>query len=198
MPDASIRLVIFDVDGTLAKAYSLHLLAHVADFFKLVFQDGCSEQPHIALATNQGGVGMRFWMETAHFGAPKKYPTEQEIEDRLHKLVALLTGKPQESQALPVYVSYRYQDRHGKWSPLPPEKEQDPHWAQDWRKPGPGMLRQAIQDAQVSPVQAMYVGDSPEDQAAARAAGCHFAWASDFFARDWSQCSALADLPLNE
>jgi phosphoglycolate phosphatase-like HAD superfamily hydrolase len=60
---APIKLVIFDVDGTLAEAYRLKLLSGVEDFFNLVLAGNCSESPRVALATNQGGVGMRCWME---------------------------------------------------------------------------------------------------------------------------------------
>ncbi len=55
-----IKLVIFDVDGTLAEQFTLELLPGVEQFFQLLLQGGCSQAPKAAIATNQGGVGMRY------------------------------------------------------------------------------------------------------------------------------------------
>jgi HAD superfamily hydrolase (TIGR01662 family) len=182
-----IELIIFDVDGTLAKSYSLELMPSVKEFFQLVFQAGCAWHPKIAIATNQGGVGMRYWMEKDHFGKPAQYPSQAAIEERMQNLIAQLNLPPD----LPVYVAYRYKNIFGKWSPVPPGQEQNPRWNPDWRKPGPGMLLQAMRDAVVGPDRAMYVGDRKDDQKAARAAGCCFSEARDFFQRDWSTCQDL-------
>lgn len=53
-----------------------------------------------------------------------------------------------------------------------------PSPSKNFRKPGPGMLRLAIENHPASEV--LYVGDRPEDEQAAAAAGIPFAWASDF------------------
>jgi D-glycero-D-manno-heptose 1,7-bisphosphate phosphatase len=55
-----------------------------------------------------------------------------------------------------------------------------------YRKPSPGMLEQAIDDAGIGgfigwPEEVLFVGDRPEDEAAAKAAKVQFAWAKDFF-----------------
>lgn len=47
-----------------------------------------------------------------------------------------------------------------------------------YRKPAPGMLRLAIDIH--APEQTLYVGDRPEDEAAATAAGIPFIWAHEF------------------
>lgn len=47
-----------------------------------------------------------------------------------------------------------------------------------FRKPGPGMLQLAIDIH--APDQVIYVGDRPEDQAAAQAAGLSFMWADEW------------------
>ena len=185
-----IELVIFDVDGTLAEAYTLNLLPRVKDFFQLVFQAGCPERPKVALATNQGGVGMRHWMEKGRFGKPEEYPTREDIEQRLKSLIAKLGG----DRSIPVYVSYRYQTRQGKWAPIPHGEGENPRWQEKWRKPQPGMLLQAMEDAGVAPHRTLFVGDNRDDQEAAQAAGCDFQWASDFFALEWSDCDRLANL----
>jgi HAD superfamily hydrolase (TIGR01662 family) len=188
--DLGIKLVIFDVDGTLAETYTQNLLPRVQEFFNLVYRSGCPVKPKIALATNQGGVGMRYWMEKNHFGKPENYPTRQDVEMRLRGLVDALGGDPH----IPVYASYRYRTKEGKLTPVPPEAEQEPRWQAEWRKPEPGMLLQAMTDAGVMPEQTLFVGDSEDDRTAAQAAGCAFLWARDFFSENWQECADLADL----
>ena len=53
-----------------------------------------------------------------------------------------------------------------------------------WRKPEPGMLLHAIQYFQVGLEETLFVGDRPEDEKAAKAAGVDFMWANDFFKQD--------------
>jgi HAD superfamily hydrolase (TIGR01662 family) len=189
-----VELVIFDLDGTLAEVYTLRLLPRVQDFFRLVFQAGCPQPPRVAIATNQGGVGMRYWMEKAGFGKPEAYPTREEIEERVRRIVSALTGQDPDGISLPVYASYRYQSRQGKWAPVPPEEAGAPGWSMEWRKPQPGMLLQAIQDAGAHPERTLFVGDSEEDRRAAQGAGCAFAWAKDFFSREWDACQGLSQI----
>lgn len=185
-----IELIVFDVDGTLAVAYQLDLLPGVKGFFHLVFHSDCAVHLKIAIATNQGGVGMRYWMESSGFGKPEKYPTQSDIEDRIRGLLTAIGTDP----SLPVYVSYRYRTRKGSLAPVPPEESENPRWSSEWRKPLPGMLLQAMTDAGVSPQETLFVGDSQDDQGAAKAAGCHFQWARDFFDKEWSRCADLEAL----
>lgn len=49
------------------------------------------------------------------------------------------------------------------------------------RKPNPGMLQELLYTLSVPGRYAVYVGDRPEDQAAADMAGVGFHWAEDFF-----------------
>ena len=49
------------------------------------------------------------------------------------------------------------------------------------RKPGPGMLLEAMDHFGVSPESTLFVGDRAEDQGAAQAAGTSFVWAWEFF-----------------
>lgn len=179
-----IKLLIFDVDGTLAETYTLKLLPGVANFFQQYRGGECAHRPALAIATNQGGVGMRYWMETDGFGEPDKFPTKQAVDDRLDQLVQLMNV----GVDISVYVSYRYQNRRGKWAPIPPGQEQNPRWRLEWRKPQAGMLRQAMADAGVLPAETLFVGDNDDDQGAAQAAGCKFACADKFFAQNWSSC----------
>jgi HAD superfamily hydrolase (TIGR01662 family) len=187
---ARIELVIFDVDGTLAGAYTLDLLPGVRDFFRLVYHSGCKAVPRLAIATNQGGVGMRYMLHRRGSGSFDKYPTGQEIEQRLKELLADLGAVAE----VPIYVSYTYQTSQGKWTPIPPEEMENPRWHRQWRKPQPGMLLQAMLDAGVTRRQTLFVGDSPDDLGAAQAAGCRFTWAGDFFSRRWESCDQLQNL----
>lgn len=53
----------------------------------------------------------------------------------------------------------------------------------DCRKPKPGMINQIMASAKVGPKDTVFVGDRPEDAAAALVAGVRFIWAKDFFGR---------------
>lgn len=53
-----------------------------------------------------------------------------------------------------------------------------------WRKPGPGMLRAALRDYDVSAEDALFVGDMDSDRGAAEAAGVPYMDAADFFRGD--------------
>ena len=52
------------------------------------------------------------------------------------------------------------------------------------RKPQPGMLLALLARAQVLPGEALYVGDQPSDEEAARRAGIDFLYAHEFFGWD--------------
>jgi histidinol phosphatase-like enzyme len=199
-----LDLLIFDLDGTLAKKFTLKLLPGVADFFRLALGLGqgglgqgdlCAERPRLAIATNQGGVGLRTWMEMENRGFPWGYPTVAKIEKRLHAMAEILAGgDPERAREIDLYSAFAYQDRTGRWSPVPPGRECDPRWQPDWRKPGPGMLLAAIQAAGSTPKRTLFVGDSKEDQAAAQAAGCKFQLACEFFDRPWAGCADLESI----
>jgi D-glycero-D-manno-heptose 1,7-bisphosphate phosphatase len=53
-------------------------------------------------------------------------------------------------------------------------------WSGNYRKPGAGMLNLAMVRHKHSPQNTLYVGDRPEDEAAARRAGVQFQWAADW------------------
>src|SRR5690606_10982903 len=56
------QLMIFDVDGTIANRDEDRLLPEARDFFKLLYEwSAVATLPKLALATNQGGVGLRWW-----------------------------------------------------------------------------------------------------------------------------------------
>lgn len=51
----------------------------------------------------------------------------------------------------------------------------------DWRKPGPAMLRYLMESCAVAPERTLMVGDRPEDEEAAKRAGVAFEWAWSHF-----------------
>lgn len=185
------KLIVFDVDGTLTKSFDADLLPGVAEYFDPIFHPGCRNRPQIAFATNQGGVALRRWLEISGEEEEnfEKYPTREMVEGRIAAIMAALEGT---RPYIRPYISYAYQQSDGDYVPAPPEAyvardELLPEWRHSWRKPAPGMIIQAMTDADVEPHQTLMIGDSPTDQAAARAAGCYFQWAQKFFARGWKK-----------
>lgn len=180
-------LIIFDVDGTLVESFTDRLLPGRRAFFAaLALLGPVGVGPQIALASNQGGVGLRFWMEKEGWGDPAQYPTRAEAEERVYG-VAREIGPLYSFPA--VYICFAYQASDGRWSPTPEEAYDrpglpglDPRWSVGWRKPAPGMLLQAMEDADVISERVLMVGDRDEDKLAAERAGCAFASADEFFA----------------
>lgn len=166
-----MKLFIFDVDGTLANRDSSQLLANVAEW------RSANPDAKIAFATNQGGVGLREWMLYKGFGDPHQYPSYDEVMARLRTIASAL-GVPLSA----IYVCFAYQTKKGQWAEFPPTKNYNlPQWSASWRKPSPGMLLQAMSDANMSAATTVMVGDSDEDRQAAAAAGVQFIHAKEFF-----------------
>lgn len=179
MTQNSYKLIIFDVDYTLADPETGDLLPGVSDWFE-AHGDGVQ----IAVASNQGGVGLRHWMEVEHFGRPRDFPTRDEIQVYLECVIARLPERFRPALTQNLRVCFAYQSKKsGKWSPTPGGCEGNPDWLPENRKPAPGMLRAAMQAAGAGSDETLMVGDSDDDQGAAAAATCAFAWADDFFGR---------------
>jgi HAD superfamily hydrolase (TIGR01662 family) len=170
----NIRLLLFDVDKTIAELYQPQLYPEAAEFFRLLAQR--DDRPHVALVTNQGGPAMRYWMLRDGFGAPEKYPTVAQVQERLDGLIAQIpmpTG---------LYVAYAHQSNKGIWSPVPPEAAGDPSWSRAWRKPQPGMILSAMAEYGMEATAVLMVGDKASDQEAAAAAGVAYCDAAQFWA----------------
>lgn len=168
--------ILFDIDGTLADWRTSDLLSGVAEWFERHASDY-----KIALITNQGGVGLRAWMEEAGFGEPNKYPTEDLAHAHMDAVNMALPGG-----VYPLYVCYAYQAKSsGKW--YPPDEDDydtDPEWRHDHRKPAPGMIYDAIRDLHTTRAKTLLVGDRDEDRLAADNAGIDFQSAELFFATE--------------
>jgi len=170
-----MTLYLFDLDGTLVHPFTADFRPGVLDWFAT---HAVANQ--IAIATNQGGVGLRHWMEDGHFGEPDKYPTEDQARAHVEAISAALPGGP-----YPVFMAFAYQSqKSGKWAPAPAGCEDDPEWSQEWRKPAPGMIFEAMRRLECSRAKTVMVGDWREDQEAAENAGVGFVWAVPFFGFD--------------
>lgn len=159
MIPSHIRLVIFDIDGTLVTTKSGATFRKTADDWqwlpgrleRLKFLQ--AQGGKIAIATNQGGVA---------FG----YMRRKDIIDELYKMAYEVgTG---------IYISACF--THPKATIEEFKAEDDTR-----RKPGPGMLIEAQEHFKIGPIHTLMVGDRPEDEQAAQNAGVAFMWADEFF-----------------
>lgn len=170
------KLIIFDMDGTLSDRDTGELLEGVTEWFA---KNGAKYK--FALCTNQGGVGLRYWMETNGFGKPENYPTEDDVYTRIVSVIEKLFSS---TIPMPMYVCFAYKSQKGEWSPVPAGKESWNEWKPSFRKPSDGMLVKAMIDADILEIDTLMVGDSPEDEQAALNATVDFKWAWDFFGRE--------------
>jgi D-glycero-D-manno-heptose 1,7-bisphosphate phosphatase len=152
-----IALVIFDADGTLCTSSSGKEFRRGAGDWKLLPRrlEACQSLQAagilMAVASNQGGVA---------FGHLDAGETACEIA-RLGATIGAVATRMcpfHPEGTVPLFK------RHSVY-----------------RKPSPGMLTSIMEEVGVGPDRTLFVGDRPEDEEAALAAGCCFAWAQDFF-----------------
>jgi len=167
-----MRILIADLDGTLVETWRETALPGIPERLAELRAQGAT----VAVVTNQGGVGYRYAHEQrGEWAQAARYPTLDQVLTRLTTIAgALLIDR--------IYTCLH----HGRedW-PTPPEWADGRieqygsmmvTWRPDWRKPAPGMLLQALEDLGAVPGEVLMVGDRPEDQAAALAAGMPFQW----------------------
>lgn len=174
------KLYIFDADDTLVESWTENLKPGVLEWLREMAMIDEDDRPFLAITTNQGGVGLRYWMVKQGFGQPSKYPNEEQAR-HLYKSVArrLWTESGCETD---LYMCFAYQSKDsGKWGPVPDESLFANEWTTGWRKPNPGMLLAALEWACVDRKDAIMIGDSEDDACAAISAGIDFCWAKDFF-----------------
>lgn len=176
----SYDLYMFDLDNTLVKPWTTQFLPGVEEWFRSSVGDS-----RIGIATNQGSVGLRHWMEVDGFGDPGKYRPAKMVEKDL--IDVYFSIREWIGFSVPeMRYCYAYQSKKGIWAPTP-EGLGMPHslvWQHEWRKPSPGMLNDIMRVTRITPKRALFVGDQETDQQAAAAAGCDFAWAHEFFGRE--------------
>lgn len=159
---AARRLYVFDVDGTLIRGFMEGL---PYDHVELLpgrlerLRDLASEGAEFAVATNQAGCG---------FG----HQTVEQIRAKMGRVLAEVEwfcGRP-----FSVHICHHHP--HSK--------------AEEWRgteaqlrrrKPGPGMLEDAMRAHRVLPSQTTFVGDMETDRGAAEAAGVRYSDEAEFF-----------------
>lgn len=156
-----MRLVIFDKDNTLiaacgkrpanAPAEQVPLPGVVAKLAQLR-----SLGYKLAIASNQGGVAWGFLTES--------------------QAQALVKDAARKVGGVDFWRCCCYDERAVVRNPSSPFAQPSRR-----RKPAPGMLREIMRVAQVTPAQTMMVGDQESDRQAAEAAGVRFVWAKEFF-----------------
>jgi D-glycero-D-manno-heptose 1,7-bisphosphate phosphatase len=155
-------LYIFDMDGTVIESYmdrrdkdyhAVKPLPGVVE--KLAALQAAGHQ--VAIASNQGGIA---------FG----YNSEEDWRRKLGRAMVQL-GLPADTPVAVCFSDAR--SKHPRYN-KPDEVAR--------RKPSGAMLRELMAQADATADQTMYIGDRPEDQAAAADAGVAFTWADDFFA----------------
>jgi len=163
-----MKLLLADLDGTLAESWTTKILPGVAQKLTRIKSDGVA----IAVVTNQGGVGYRRHTDD------ETYP---DLADVLDRMGAIATVLPIDR----IYVALH----HGRdeWpscddvDSVVVDADDSPYvvasWRPDWRKPGSGMLMQACEDFDVDPANALMIGDSDTD----RINGFAFQWGKEFF-----------------
>lgn len=188
MEISDYKLIAFDLDDTLMERDTTNLLPGVKEWFNK-WLDELDGKTSFAICTNQGGVGLRHWMESGGFGEPEKYPTPYDVSKRLRIVYEILTNievddNPSAYLPLGIFKCYAYITKKGVVAPVPQGKELDPEWNPYCRKPYAGMLKRAQAYFSVGDGLVLFVGDRPEDEEAAMNAGCDFMWAWEFFGRD--------------
>jgi len=173
----SYQLLVFNVDGTIAKRNESELTPQARCLFGWLvgLQSDQLVIPSVALITNQGSVGCRLSMVEEGWGDPGSLPDIDAVSGRLQSIVARIP--------LPVdlFVSYAWKSRLGGWSHTPIEYAGQPEWARSWRKPRPGMILAAMRNAQVDgPGKALVVGKD-NDRLAALKARCDFMNSERFY-----------------
>lgn len=156
-----MKLIIFDVDGTLVETASGETFRQGAADWKWLpgrlerLTELDQSGVKMALASNQGGVA---------FGLLDP----QEIRAEL--------GRTAQEARIP-YVAMCFSHPKAK---IAEYREDSPR-----RKPGPGMLIEIMASSGEGTGDTLMVGDRPEDEQAATAAGVSFMWAKDFFGDEY-------------
>lgn len=174
-------LYLFDIDDTLIRSF-IRETKQRQDYEKVEVLPGRKERLEelrqlghdVALVTNQGGIA--FGYQTKTEVNSKMFLVLEELGFPKHEglFVACQGRRENGSSDHPViYMSLKH----------PKAKIEeflcDP--VDDWRKPGGGMLRQAMADYGVTADKVTFVGDLDTDRLAAAAAGVRYMDVEEFF-----------------
>jgi D-glycero-D-manno-heptose 1,7-bisphosphate phosphatase len=172
---------LFDLDGTIIRSYmersdkdfhAVELLPGVLEAWKHLRWDTGN---NMAIVSNQGGVAFGYNSES---DVIEKFKAVARALGYGHIEVHSGTGEPMQDWSgsrhtegvLTFYVCYA------------DARSSDPCYNDPARvarrKPSPAMIYEAMEMGEGEPV---FIGDRPEDEQAARAAGVDFVWAQEFF-----------------
>lgn len=171
-----MRLIIFDKDGTLVEPASRHkFVRYHADqrllpgvYERIVELNAAGAM--FAIASNQGGVSSGY----------------KSLKDAMAEIQYCVSLLPTQS-SVRCYFCPDMEGRTcyaGDWRGF-----ENYSWAipgANYRKPGPGMLLAAIKESGIPVKDCVMIGDRPEDQGAAAAAGVRFLDATEW--RSGSAC----------
>lgn len=156
-----ILLVIFDKDGTLIAACGKRPANTPAE--QVVLPGVIAKLAQLrragyklAIASNQGGVAWGFLSEA--------------------EAQALVKDAAKKVGGVDHWRCCCYDERAAARNPSSPFARSSRR-----RKPNPGMLQEIMRAANVAPAATLMVGDQDSDRQAAKAAGCQFMWAEEFF-----------------
>jgi len=167
-----VKLAIFDIDGTLTEIKPEVLARHL----DMVTPNHLGEQQPMPGVVERLAelrhTGVKFALATNRGGVAWGYNSLEESEE-VAREAAELCGIPD----TPIFLCPYHAKARG------PKAVAEYAADHECRKPNPGMLFQAIEDAGVGPQETIYVGDMDTDEEAAENAGVMFYWAEDFFKR---------------
>jgi phosphoglycolate phosphatase-like HAD superfamily hydrolase len=165
------KLILMDIDGTISDRDSIEIYPRMRRFIEALGPDS-----QVAFITNQGGPPCR----NAGWGFSDQFPSKEKILSRLDRLMEAIYNISKRKPSL--YVAWIYEARNGSVYNLSGliEDKIEIKKALYWRKPGPGMILQALLDSCTMPADALVIGDDlDKDAGAAEAAGVAFRHASE-------------------
>lgn len=176
-------MLLIDLDGTVRETISGEKFINRPDDQKLILGveeaiARCSNRPLVGI-TNQGGV-------KAGFKSLQDAIEEQKITLKLLPQMETIYFCPDDGDTVfrvtKTGFDQNYTGHH------PHSQNHNSIWNRvvgKLRKPGEGMLLLAMNYYDFSPENCLYVGDRPEDQAAALTANVPFMWA-----HEWNPCQS--------
>lgn len=166
------KLVLLDLDDTLTKSISGNKFPQSVD--DRVFIDGRwdklldlhAQGKKTAIVTNQGGAAWGIFEP-----------------DEMNRFLTSLAASADISA---VFACYRDTGEKARSSDRTIKELTLPEYYKEWdrRKPGPGMLIEAMEHFGIAREDTLMVGDRNEDKGAAEAAGVSFQWEWEFFDGD--------------
>lgn len=164
----NIRLVLFDLDDTLTRPIRGKIFPVTEDdrmFLpgrQLKLDELHASGKKIAIVSNQGG---------AAWGMVRPKVLEEAVKNLLLDRIDAY------------FFCYRDTGEKARNSDKTIKELTEPEYYKGWdrRKPGPGMLLEAMDHFGVNREETLMVGDRSEDEKSAQAANCNFMWAWEFF-----------------